>query len=96
MREYRHPDTAGKKRLEEHLNYINGSECVYKHEKMYVDVKLEETGEYDDFHQPIRERTVSEETMEAIAEEYGWTYNGEIDVVSDYRVKDEFVRSHRF
>jgi hypothetical protein len=44
-----------------------------------IDIALEHTGEYDDVHQPIRERAVSEDEMKALLPE-AWEYLGEIDV----------------
>jgi hypothetical protein len=44
-----------------------------------IDIALEHTGEYDDVHQPIRERAVSEDKMKALLPE-AWDYLGEIDV----------------
>ena len=44
-----------------------------------IDIALEHTGEYDDVHQPIRERAVSEDEMESLLPE-AWEYIGEIDV----------------
>lgn len=44
-----------------------------------IDIALEHTGEYDDVHQPIRERAVSEDKMKELLPE-AWEYLGEIDV----------------
>jgi hypothetical protein len=44
-----------------------------------IDIALEHTGEYDEVHQPIRERAVSKDEVESLIPQR-WDYLGEIDV----------------
>ena len=55
-------------------------------------VRKQNTGEVDDVFNEIRERVISEEEMESIADDHDYNYHGTVDVMGDYYVKDRLTK----
>lgn len=56
-----------------------------------VDIELKHTGEMNDNYQPIRDRSISENEMERMAQGE-WKYVGEVDTLPEARqVTDKFT-----
>lgn len=53
-------------------------------------IKKRNTGEVDESYQSIRERIVSEDELQDMVNGKDWYYNGTIDVVGDFHVRDRF------
>lgn len=66
----------------------SGIDRIEIRKEVDIIVETERTGESDSNYNPIRERKVSREEVKEIAEEHGWEYVGEVDVINDYFVKD--------
>lgn len=58
--------------------------------------QLRNTGETDESFQEIRERVISEDEFESLADEFDYRYHGTIDVLSDYHLRDRFTRRRTF
>jgi hypothetical protein len=83
--------------IEELLNELEQQSGVLKANvkvEVTTTVRKVNTGEVDDCFNPIRERAVSEDTLQGIANGSDYRYHGCIDIVSDYRLRDRFTRSY--
>jgi hypothetical protein len=68
--------------------------------KAYVSIEVEpvvskrNTGETDEHFQEIRERVASEDEIAALVATTEWSYDGTIDVMGDFYVRDRLRKSY--
>jgi len=72
---------------------LDGVTKIHVETKVTVTHSMRNTGEMDENYQEIRESVVPDGTFLDIAQEYGWSHDGTVDVVGDFRLKDRF-RKH--
>jgi len=72
---------------------LDGVTKVHVETRVTVTHSKRNMGVAEKFHQEKRERVVPDDTFSEIAQEHGWSHDGTIDVVGDFRLKDRF-RNH--
>ncbi len=74
--------------LVETLQDIDGVKKVRVRTTVTVEVDHRTTGEYDEMHQPIRERAVSEDEIASLIDNEHWSYSGPVKV-EDFYIRDQ-------
>lgn len=72
------------------LKAVDGITDVHIDIDVTVTHKRQNTGEFDNVGNPIREQVVSDDELVEISEDLGFNHLGTVDLVSDYRLRDKY------